>query len=422
MSSIRGLKSIISSRKYYLLGAVLYAFLIPFPQKLVSGAMVIWLILSFIGINENRITKNKLLWILPALYFAYLVSMIISGDFSMKILEHKLSLLVFPALFVLAPYSREDRNTIYKALVTGLLFSGLICLLYALFRSVEPVEGGFEFSANVLEDRGFLESIRYGGNYFFGRYFSVFHQTVYYALYLSLGIAILLFKNDLFPEKHRFGYLAFFLLILFLISNKAAYIVLLVIFVYHIASRSIPTGRKIVFLTAFVVLAGLFAWTNPRIKNSLETAILNKWELKKNARYGFATRLLSWDAAVTLIREKPIWGHGAGNAQEAFDAMYMEKEYRFPLRDRLNAHNQFLQSWVENGLPGLFLWTLALVLAYLGAIKNQVSRNLLIVFVLIILINALFESVLNRFSGISIISFLLCLIISGGNRAKNNIT
>ena len=411
---------VVRARKFYLLGALLYAFLIPFPQLAVSAAMILWLLLSLWGVSKDRLVRNPYLLLLPALYFTYVGSMLLAGKFSGHILEHKLSLLVFPVLFFLAPYSREDRNLIYKALVSGLVASGVLCLGYALFRSVEPVEGGLEFSANVLEDRGFLESIRYGGNYFFGRYFSVFHQTVYYAFYLCIGIGIVLFNTGLYGKKTRFFTTAFFLFLLFLISNKAAFIALLAIFIYHIATRPIPLFRKILFLGVFLLIAGTYAWTNPRIKNSVEQAVFNTWELDKNARYGFNTRLLSWDAALELIREKPLWGHGAAGAQEAFNRVYKEKGYRYPLRERLNAHNQFLQLWVENGVAGCLLWTALLIAVFVLAFKSPESRHLLTVLALIIVINAFFESVLNRFSGVSIVSFALCLIITGAFRGKKD--
>lgn len=405
-------KEAIRDRKYYLIGACIYAFLIPLPQKLVSGAIILWFILSLFSLRTKQLRFTKIILLLPALYLTYLLSMLVTGNFSSHILEHKLSLITFPLIFLLNPYTRGDRNILFKVFITGLIFSGGLSLIYALIRSLDIGTAGLEFNANVLEDRGFIESIRYGGNYFFGRFFSVFHQTVYYALYVTMGIAILLFNSQLFKRQIRFILLAILLFFLFLISNKAAFIALVGLFVYHISTRDISAVRKAQFLGVFLVIAIGFAWTNPRLKNSFESALLQEWKLNKDARYGFETRFLSWDAATSLIKEKPVRGYGAASAQDALNEIYEEKGYRFPLRDRLNAHNQFLQIWLENGLPGLIIWGLVIYAIFNQVKRKNPLRHLYTAIALIILVNALFESILNRFSGISIVSFAVCLILS----------
>lgn len=418
MEIARIMRKAFVEKRFYLVGGMVFCLMLPFSQKAVSVALILWAVLSLFGHKKPASSGAlHLLWV-PALYLTYIIGMAISQNFSWNILEHKLSLVVFPFIFFLHSYRQDSRNALYRALILGLLLSGVICLGYALYRSIQPGDLGYEFRANVLEGRGFIEAIHYGGNYFFGRFFSLFHQTVYYALYLSAGVAIVLFKPALFSLRKRFFLLGFFLLLLFLIANKAAFIVLLTLFVLHIIVQPLGLKKKILFLLSFLIIAGIFAGVNPRLRNSFERAIFEEWTLKKEARYGFETRFLSWDAALDLIEKEPFSGYGAANAQEALDRKYEEKGYPYPLMERLNAHNQFLQIWIENGILGLLAWTGVLLTLTIKVFSRPRDGYLYTAFLFIIVVNALFESVLNRFSGVSVVAFLLCLMLTAQNHKE----
>jgi O-antigen ligase len=140
---------------------------------------------------------------------------------------------------------------------------------------------------------------------------------------------------------------------------------------------------------------------------------VGQFELDKDARYGFSTRLLSWDASLKLVAKQPIGGYGVAHAQEQLDNEYQRLDYAYPLKEHLNAHNQFLQFWIESGIAGFALWALVFILLFLKTTPFlPANRYLIYSFILILFINSLFESVLNRFSGISFISFALCFIFS----------
>src|SRR5690606_2935153 len=125
------------------------------------------------------------------------------------------------------------------------LISGVVCLLVALYRSINIDNETIVFKANVLEGKGFIESIMYGGNYFFGDHLSMFHQTVYYAIYLNLGIAILLFNNLRLNIKWRMALILFFAGLIFIISNKANIIVLMGIFLVKLIFSNLNIKSKV---------------------------------------------------------------------------------------------------------------------------------------------------------------------------------
>ncbi|WP_149273758.1 O-antigen ligase family protein [Pareuzebyella sediminis] len=404
-------------RGYYY-GALLYVFLIPFSQKLVTLLLILWLVLSILSFNRTTTVKKRYLWLLPILFSLYFLGLYTADSPSFKFLEHKLSLLIFPLLFYMHAYDTGERNRMLKTFVWGILGAALACLAMAIYHSIEVQNGIISFQANVLEGKGFMESILYGGNYFFGRHFSIFHQTVYFALYVCTGVAVLLFRPNLFESRKRWILLASFIVVIFLVSNKASFIGLATILLLRLLTLKGQRVKKIIgFVSVFLVLATFLA-VNPRIKESLEKVAEGALVLNPEARFGFATRLLTWDAAISLIKERPIWGYGYGDTQTALNRYYKEKGYIHPLKESYNAHNLWLQSWLENGILAILV-LLAIFSLLLGELRNfQQDTWLLFSFVLLLLINSMFEGLFNRFSGISFFSFWVCYIFSALKEGK----
>ena len=391
---------------YY--GALLYAFLIPFPPKIINIALIIWVVLSLVSCNRSTLVKTSYFWLLPAFYFSYFVGFFTAEIMSFKFLEYKLSLLIFPLLFFLCTYDETQRKRLLKIFIWGLLVSVITLLIIAFYNSLQIRNGEFIFQSNVLEGKGFIESILYGGNYFFGRHLSVFHQTVYYAMYLCAGISILLFQTNLFSEKLRTILLGLFLFFIFLVSNKASFIVLALILILKLYNWNVNHSKKLIGVSLFAIMLAAFVFLNPRIKESVLNVFEGKMTLNKEARYGSATRILSWDAAISLIKERPAFGYGHGATQAALNKKYQEEGYIFPLKESYNAHNLWLQSWLENGVLAIII----LFGIFLILFQKSWHNPLFLAFVLLLLTNSLFEGMFNRFSGISFFSFLVCFIFS----------
>ena len=396
-----------------LLGGLVYCFSIPLFQIVATGAMILWLVLALIG-GMREAAERRMLLIPIGLFLIYLLSFLFAPSDAYDILERKLSLIVFPIIFYFSSYTRTERVLLLRGFLLGLTLSGFCCLAFALLRSFDIFEGVLIFQPAVLYGKGFFESILYGGNYFFGRYFSMFHQTVYYAIYLCIGVAILLHKDDIVGSKfRRWILLGFFVFLIFLISNKDGFLGLASILLLFTLQYARRLSMKIALIVALVAATSIYTLANPRMNESVRKILSGKIELDQNARYGFSTRLLSWDASLNLIRVRPFRGYGVAHAQDALDAEYKRLEYAFPLREHLNAHNQFLQFWIETGVIGSISWGLILAFLCFRAIHFSLSNKYLILsFVLLLFVNSLFESVMNRFSGISFISFFLCFLLT----------
>ena len=408
-----------STRKEsYYYGALIYAFLVPFHQKIATLALILWAVLSLMNFDKTAVVKDRLLLLLPGFYLLYIIGLLTAETPSFSFFETKLSFLIFPLIFFLHQYAEQQRKNMFKAFVYGAALSGVCCLVYATYQSVGFEKGAIHFSPNVLEGKGAIESILYGGNYYFGSFLSIFHQTVYAAMYISVALTAIIFIPDLFSRRATIALCLFFLGILFLIANKAAILALAVILTLRIFTARQTLSKKLISVLAIGLLIGVFVWTNPRTRESLRKLTDGELVLNKNARYGFTTRLLSWDAARTLIKQNPIIGYGTGDVQSKLNEVYKEKEYIFPLKEEYNAHNQWLQTWLENGLLGLLLLGILFFLLFKKGYGDHTFFGFAVTLVAILFVNSLFESMFHRFSGISFFSFIVCYVLTSFKRKE----
>ena len=84
---------------------------------------------------------------------------------------------------------------------------------------------------------------------------------------------------------------------------------------------------------------------------------------------------------------------------------------------KLNPHNQYFQTAIEVGMVGLFF---LLAIIFFGLYYAILNKNWLLLFILISLaFNCLFESILQRQSGIVFYTFWISLLFSRGSGRLN---
>jgi len=120
-------------------------------------------------------------------------------------------------------------------------------------------------------------------------------------------------------------------------------------------------------ITALVVL--IFALTLifsiPNPLNLKKRNVVERGISVLNLASSASQRLLIWQVALELIREKPVFGWGVGTfgvhyplAQGKFLSREENKGYIPQANRSIHAHNDYLEIWVETGIVGLliFLW------------------------------------------------------------------
>ncbi|MDD3961588.1 MAG: O-antigen ligase family protein [Bacteroidales bacterium] len=159
-------------------------------------------------------------------------------------------------------------------------------------------------------------------------------------------------------------------------------------------------GLSAMLITSLVMIPFAFPFTFSRFVALEETLgnslIRNEWVEKETTN----SRLLGWDAAMDIIIEHPITGVGPEKVQHALKNSYEENGLGYGNR---NPHNQYLQTWLELGLPGLIILLMLAVIPGWYALREK--NYLHIAFLLIVFIHMLFESTLERRLGVMIFAF-----------------
>lgn len=108
-------------------------------------------------------------------------------------------------------------------------------------------------------------------------------------------------------------------------------------------------------------------------------------------------RLQSLQVGWSLIKQKPMQGHGVGNTEQATITYYQENLPEVEAENRKVPHNQFVFTTVELGLVGLLLLlnALAIPIYSVGVFKNPLFTSLLIIILLSCLVENTFESQLG---------------------------
>jgi len=130
-------------------------------------------------------------------------------------------------------------------------------------------------------------------------------------------------------------------------------------------------------------------------------------------------RLFLWKSAVSVIKEKPIFGYGITDAQLQFDlarAKYQTEEFRLGWikSPRLDSHSQYLQTTMEYGIIGLLILLFIYVYPVFLADKNRKIFSFLLMFL------CAYQSVFDMFitgQFSAIFGILIILIL----RVENNI-
>ncbi|HMT30539.1 MAG TPA: O-antigen ligase family protein, partial [Bacteroidia bacterium] len=109
-------------------------------------------------------------------------------------------------------------------------------------------------------------------------------------------------------------------------------------------------------------------------------------------------------------KANPLAGTGTGDVKDELVKVYYQKGYTEIYNLKLNAHNQFLQSFASLGVLGFLFLIMVMLAATVNAVK---TRNwLLFSFTGIVAANMMIESVLEVSAGAAFVSLFFPLLLS----------
>ncbi len=383
-------------------------FLLPLGINLSTPFFIISIFLGIINSfrsSKKNIFDNKIVLLFPLYFVLMTISLLYTDNISygLTLLQRSLALLLFPLIFL---FVKEDASTVKKLfnfLHIGLLVSFIINFSIAIYSSMSTIKDFISFNVSIEEAYSFIDSLRYGWNYFIGAEFSKLINPSYTSLYILLVLSYYL-KNKLESRQQVFTVFIMFLY-LFLLASRVAYFILMIIsvlLIFNIKDKSKKYTMSLLFFLGLIVFLN-----NPRVFDFYSTI------KESNKTFGYEnitaqqSRILIWDASFQLIKEAPLLGYGIGDAEDALIEKYKELNYIQNYINQYNAHNQFLQTFLQIGVVGFGVLSSIFIIL---AINMRRSRNEFSVF-LILLISLFFESMLVRFNGIVFFSIIIPLLL-----------
>ena len=382
---------------------LLLAFLLPFGINL-SIFIVLWSLCFFmfddVKGGMKKVLSNKWSWVLIGFLVLHTVAYFSSTNKSEAAtsIEIKLSFLAFPILFFASNFNEMQVKKTVISFVSGCF---LVCLIY-LFRA------GFLF---------FFQDF----NAFFYTEFTYFMHPSYFAMYLILALLIIMlyyhqWLGHLSNLNVKIGFLSVvFVVCIVLASSKMGLLTAVLILPSTLLALWYKAGYKksivalvLLMVIGFAVMYKLFPDYFGRIKTAINVSSSVE-TIDKTSAESTAVRILIWEEAIKIIKQHWLLGTTPGDANDELYKAYKLNGMTGALKKNLNAHNQYLQTFIGTGIIGfLLLCAMTLGTMIYGFLKKN---TILILFSLLIILNFLVESMLQAQAGFIFFVFFLCLFL-----------
>jgi O-antigen ligase len=244
---------------------------------------------------------------------------------------------------------------------------------------------------------------------------------IHFSLYIIVAIIFCL-DSIKSGERVIVSILRFILITLFTIftlhlGSRMGILIILAVVITFFINRFI-TSRAIVNLFAPLILMLIIAvgvFNMPYLKvRILEYAVsMNSDNISIKDK-----RLVRWKAGWEIFEDNIVFGVGSGDVEEKLLESYEKNQLVEAHKNKLNAHNQFLQMSISNGLIGVSLFIAILIFQFHTSIKYK--SFVWFAFTLSICLASFTESILNRQKSVLLFSLFTCLFIKYYERERRS--
>ena len=386
------------NKLHYIL-VLLIAFSLPLSKKVIPFLIILlvinWLIEGKFKEKFKNIRRLPFVALFIGFYLMHLIGLLYSDniEFGMFDIEIKLSFLVLPLLF--STSKKFDGGQVLNVFIS-LILGCCTAIVFCLGRS-----------SYAYSQTGDVNSLLYGE-------LSMFHHPTYFAMYLCLAIALMFYyvfvRQNQLTRIHRVAMailIPLFSLFVILLNAKIGLITLVLILLvsfYYLVVVQKKYLRGLVFFMASVLIIGSLNWLAPATFQRINWAVLViLGEVEPDAKESTFGRMKVWPVTMEIIRENPVVGVGTGDIKDELIRKYEERSFTGMFEEKLNAHNQFLQSFAALGAIGFLLFIGGILLPLVYSIRRK--KYIYAFFLLIIVLNSLTESILEVQAGVIFYAF-----------------
>lgn len=382
---------------YYVI--ILIAFFIPLNKEFIAPLIMLFFITSILNVKKNLFKNiNKQLLFIIGFYTVGLLSLLYGKNIQNTLFnsEIKLSLIAFPISFM---FSNLNVKKIHRSVFKSYLEGTIVAVIIVFINSTTE----YYYTNNI--------------SVFFYDNLSYFSHVSYFSMYVNFSIVVLYYfwfspsKKDYIPPYLNFLLSLIFSLLIILLASKTGIITMFMIHivcvVYWIKKyKKYKQALSLVILLSLIISIGLYS--SPNVLNRLYTMKESIFGYNGSPNSSTSIRLAVWKESFSLIKERPIVGYGVGDVSDVLTEKYKEKGFYELANKHLNSHNQYIQILLGSGIVGL-LYFMFILLYPLNKIKDLATYLLFILFILLMFVNMLTESMLETQSGIIFFSFYISL-------------
>lgn len=365
---------------------------------------------NVIFVEKRLVFNNKISNSLAFLWVIYLLSLLYTSNmnYGIKSTVQLIQLLLIPFLL---NFRIPDKNIsrLKDIFIVSVIFSLLFFIGRAFINSLV-------FSSDGLIFNFYNENVPYGSYFYYTELVKPHHPS-YYAMYLLLAIVLVFPQKwtELTIQRKVFSIVSITLLILgvFLCSSRAGIlsaIIIIFILLFKLIRKSSSYYLSIIIL-AFTAFALYYLITNPRINTIyryINSFYQGETEQQTYLESNAMMRLKIWPVLIKDFEGyEIIIGKGIGDTKQDMMECYKREGIMFAFDEKLNAHNQYIQTLYAVGLLGLAV--LLYILSYAFWLSFKYRNLVLFLFLVIISVNFMFESVLERGGGVMFFIFFIVL-------------
>ena len=425
ISTNQNLNRVLININYF--ATLLFIFWLPLKDDylpiIISFWIFTWLLEGNLKSKFTSIPYKELFVGFIVFFLLTILSLFYSKDFDYGLfhIQEKLSIAFFP--IILAGSNKIIKNN-FKTVLLIFVLGNFIASAYYLLNAIIPnivIENGNWYIKfwiwDIHKPFSFWKVVNMRVSTFSYSYLSVFKHPAYFAMYLTFSISILIYLYKQKMAKKKWQKLAmittmvFFAFMIYLLQSSAGFITFGIVSILSVLYEfKAKQKKRYIFIGSIFVVMGILAlsFSKPvqkRLKDYTDV-ILNP---KTSKLFDKDDRIGLWYSAVEVIKENLWFGTAPADLSDELAKKYKKHNLKDAQEEKLNAHNQYLETFAGLGIFGFLSLIFILVYGFYLAYKK---RHYLLFFLLIILsINFLFESMMNRMAGILFMMFFYSLFV-----------
>ncbi|MEX0997216.1 MAG: O-antigen ligase family protein [Flavobacteriaceae bacterium] len=207
------------------------------------------------------------------------------------------------------------------------------------------------------------------------------------AMFLNTALIFLLFGNYSNLLKY-FSAILFLAVIILFGVRLGLFLNILIILIFIILNfKQFLSIKKILIFAASILVLFILthqnSYTQDKLYDTLSKIGFNTKHKVSDIGQDYhkiSLRSMMWGSSIDLIKEKPLFGYGAGVEKIQLEKQYEKRGYQIPA---YNAHNQFLSTTIQFGLIGLIILLSIFYFLFKCAIIDKSQSTFLVTLIML---------------------------------------